>query len=111
MVARGEVVWAGDPFRSASENPRPWLVVGVDSLPYSEEESIAVALTTQTHHPGSLAVPGAAWLRGEPGTPSHVLPWTLATLKNDRHVVGVQGAVTPTFTERVSARAISYLDG
>ena len=110
MAARGEVVWAPDPFKSGSGNPRPWLVVSTDRLPYPDEESIAVAFTTQSHHPGSFTVPSEAWVRGEPNTESHVLPWTVATLKDNVHIAGVQGAVTDDFAERVTTSLISYLD-
>lgn len=110
MATRGEVVWAPDPFTSGRGNPRPWLVVSAARLPYSDEEFIAVALTTQSHHPGSFAVPSEAWVRGEPDTQSHVLPWSVATLKDDIHVAGVQGAVTDEFAEHVTTALISYLD-
>lgn len=110
MAARGEVVWAPDPFKSDGGNPRPWLVVSADQLPYPDEESIAVAFTTQSHHPGSFAVPSEAWVQGEPGTQSHVLPWSVATLKDNVHVAGVQGAVTDEFAERVTTALISYLN-
>ena len=110
MASRGEVVWAPDPFNSGGGNPRPWLVVSADRLPYPDEESIAVAFTTQSHHPGSFAVPSTAWVRGEPNTQSHVLPWSVATLKDDVHIVGVQGTVTDEFAERVTTALISYLD-
>lgn len=110
MIDRGEVVWAPDPFKTDGGNPRPWLVVSGEQVPYAEEESIAVAFTTQSHHPGSFAVPSKAWIRGEPGQGSHVLPWTVATLKDDVHVVGTQGTVTGEFTDRVAAATISYLD-
>lgn len=110
MAERGDVVWAPDPFKSDGGNPRPWLVVAADALPYPDEESITVALTTQSHHPGSFAVPSDAWLRGEPGTQSHVLPWTIATLKDDLHVAGAQGAVTAAFTDRVISAVWSYFD-
>jgi hypothetical protein len=78
-------------------------------MPYPDEESIAVAFTTQSHHPGSFAVPSDAWVRGEPGQQSFVLPWTLATLKDDLHVVGRQGSVTDEFIEQVTAATITYL--
>lgn len=110
MAERSDVIWAPDPFKSASGNPRPWLVVADDSLPYPDEESIAVAFTTQSHHPGSFGVPSSAWVQGEPGTPSFVLPWTVATLKDDLHIAGVQGAVTDSFTDRVTDSILSYLD-
>ena len=110
MAERGEVVWAPDPFKSASGNPRPWLVVSTDRLPYSDDESIAVAFTTQSHHPGCFEVPSEAWIRGEPRTQSYVLPWSVATLKDEMHIVGVQGTVSDGFAGRVTTALLSYLD-
>lgn len=110
MPTRGEVVWARDPFRAGGSNPRPWLVVANEALPYPEEECIAVALTTTSHHRGSLRVPGAAWTRGEPSGRGYVLPWSVATLKSDLHVVGTQGAVTPSFAQRVVSALVAYLE-
>lgn len=110
MAERGDVVWAPDPFKSESGNPRPWLIVSDEQLPYSTAESIGVAFTTQSHHPGSFAVPETAWDRGNPDAQSYVLPWTVATLKDDVHVVGIQGTVTDSFTDRVTAALVSYLD-
>jgi hypothetical protein len=79
-------------------------------MPYSDEESIAVAFTTQSHHAGSFAVPSEAWVRGEPGQQIFVLPWTVATLKDDHHVADRQGSVTDEFTDQVTSATISYLD-
>jgi mRNA-degrading endonuclease toxin of MazEF toxin-antitoxin module len=110
MADRGNVVWTPDPFKTDGGNPRPWLVVLGERMPYPNEESIAVAFTMQSHHPGSFSVPSEAWVRGEPGQQSYALPWTVATLKDDLHVVGRQGSVTDEFTERVTAATISYLD-
>lgn len=110
MADRGAVVWAPDPFKTDGKNPRPWLVVSDDRLPYASEESIAVAFTTQSRHPGSLTVPSDAWIRGEPKQQSYVLPWTIATLKDAVHVVGTQGSVTATFANQVVTATISYLD-
>lgn len=109
MAARGEVVWAHDPFREDGSNPRPWLVLASEALPYPDEECIAVALTTASHHRGSLRVPGAAWVRGAPSDRGHVLPWSVATLKTDVHVVGTQGTVTPSFVDRVVSALVAYL--
>ena len=39
-----------------------------------------------------------------------LLPWTVATLKDDLHIVGRQGSVTREFTEQVTTATISYLD-
>ncbi|SDK12371.1 PemK-like, MazF-like toxin of type II toxin-antitoxin system [Halovenus aranensis] len=110
MADRGTVVWAPDPFKTDGGNPRPWLVISGKRMPYPNEEWIVVALTTQSHHAGSFAVPSEAWVRGEPGQKSFVLPWTVATLKDDLHVVGRQGSVTNEFTEQVTTATISYLD-
>lgn len=110
MAGRGDVVWAPDPFKSGGGNPRPWLVVSTEQLPYPDEESIAVAFTTQSHHPGGFEVPSEAWTQGEPNTRSYVLPWTVATLKEETHVVGMQGAVTDEFADRVTTSLCSYLD-
>ena len=106
MASRGDVVWATDPFRPGGGNPRPWLVLGGDDLPYPDEESIAAACTTRSHHPGSLEIDSDAWRRGEPETASHVLPWTVATLKDDRHVVGRQGHVGDALVARVVFQAL-----
>lgn len=111
MATAGTVVWAPDPFKSSGGNPRPWLILSTDRLPYPDEESIGVAFTTQSHHPGSVAVPSTAWVRGEPRQKGHVLPWTVATLKHDLHVVGRQGTVTDVFTDRIRRATISYLGG
>lgn len=105
-----DVVWAPNPFDTTSGNPRPWLVVAGEQLPYAGEESIGVAFTAQSHHPGSFPVPSSAWFRGKPNRRSHVLPWTVATLKDDIHVVGTQGTVVEEFTRRVATATISYLD-
>jgi len=36
-------------------------------------------------------------------------PWSLATLKNDLHVVGVQGEVTDEFANRIADATTAYL--
>jgi len=110
MADRGTVVWAPDPFKMNGGNPRPWLIISGKRIPYPDEESIAVAFTTQSHHPGSFAVPSEAWVRGEPGQQGYVLPWTVATLKDDFHGVGRQGSFTDEFTEQVTTATISYMD-
>ena len=38
---------------------------------------------TQSHHPGSVPISRDSWIRGEPDQQSYVLPWTVATLKDD----------------------------
>ena len=55
-------------------------------------------------------MPSEAWIEGEPGQQSYVLPWMVATLTDDLHVVGRQGSVIDEFTERVTAATLTYLD-
>jgi len=110
MADRGTVVWAPNPFKTDGGNPRPWLVVSGKRTPYPNEESFAGAFTSQSPHAGSFAVPSEAWVRGEPGQQSFVLPWTVTTLKDELLVVGRQGSVTDEFTEQVTTATTSYLD-
>ena len=86
------------------------MVVSGERMPQSDEEPTAVAFTTQSHHTSSFAVPSEAWICGELGQQSFVLPWTVATLKDDLQVVGRQGSVTDELTEQVTAATITYLD-
>jgi mRNA-degrading endonuclease toxin of MazEF toxin-antitoxin module len=60
MADRGTVVWAPDPFKTDGGNPRPWLVVSGERMPYPDEELIAVAFTTQSHHTGGFPGPSEA---------------------------------------------------
>jgi hypothetical protein len=50
----GDVFWASDPFRSGA-NPRLWLVLAAETLPYPGEEYVCAALTT-SDLPANVAV-------------------------------------------------------
>ena len=110
MADRGTVVWAPDLSKTDTGNHRARMVVSGERMPQSDEEPTAVAFTTQSHHTSSFAVPSEVWIRGELGQQSFVLPWMVATLKDDLHVVGRQGSVTDEFTEQVTTATISYLN-
>jgi hypothetical protein len=102
----GTVFWAPDPYNDGG-NPRPWLVLAADSLPFSGEEYICAGLTL-SNLPDNLEV-GSDWLTGEhPGKTSYCSPWVLATVK-DGSVVSVQGRVREAFTERVIRASTAYL--
>ena len=58
---RGDVFWAPDPFGQGS-NPRLWLVLVAEQLPYPGEEYVCAALTT-SDLPANYEV-GDAWLKG-----------------------------------------------
>lgn len=108
MGRRGEVVWASDPFRDGA-NPRPWLIVAAESLPYPASDCIAVALSRQSHHPGSISVSSDDWITGYPNTSSFVLPWTVATLKQSIHIVETQGRVQPDLVRLVCDTLVDCL--
>jgi len=103
----GDVFWAPDPFRAGS-NPRLWLVLAADSLPYPGEEYVCAALTT-SDLPANHEV-GDDWLTGRnPNRTSYCSPWVVATVK-DRTVANPQGEVTTAFTDRVAAECEAYLE-
>lgn len=102
----GDVVWAPDPFRTGG-NPRLWLVLAAEKLPYAGEEYVRAALTT-SDLPANVAV-GEAWVSGRhPDRSSSCSPWVLATIKH-RAVVEPQGRVTEAFVDRMVELATGYL--
>lgn len=104
----GDVVWAPDPFRDGG-NPRLWLVLASDGLPYSGEEYICVALTT-SDLTANVEV-GDAWITGQhPRKRSYCSPWVVATVKHN-DIANPQGRVTAAFTDRVRASCIEFLSG
>lgn len=103
----GDVFWAPDPFRAGS-NPRLWLVLAGERLPYPGEEYLCAALTT-SDLPDNHEI-GDDWVTGRnPDRTSYCSPWVLATIKH-RAVVNKQGEVTEQFTEDVADRACAFLD-
>lgn len=103
---RGDVVWAPDPYRSGS-NPRLWLVLAAESLPYPGEEYVCCALTT-SDLPANHAV-GDAWETGaHPEKTSYCSPWVLATVKH-RAVANPQGRVTDAFVDEMTEYATDFL--
>lgn len=104
---KGDVFWALDPFRPGS-NPRLWLALAADSLPYRGEEYICAALTT-SDLPENVEI-GEAWVAGnDPSKTSYCSPWVVATIKHDA-VANPQGEVTEAFAEQMNSRCRAYLD-
>lgn len=104
----GDVFWAPDPFRHGS-NPRLWLVLAADGLPFPGEEYLCAALTTS-----DLAANyevGDAWLAGRnPNRTSYCSPWVIGTIKH-RAVANPQGRISAEFTERMIDRCEEWLRG
>ncbi|WP_197424719.1 hypothetical protein [Natronomonas sp. CBA1123] len=104
---RGDVFWAPDPFRQ-NANPRLWLVLAADSLPYAGEEYICAALTT-SNLPENYEI-GTDWIRGrDPSKTSYCSPWVVATIKHQA-VANPQGEVTTAFADRMIDECTAYLD-
>lgn len=104
----GDVFWAPDPYKRG-DNPRPWLVLAADNLPFSGEEYVCAGLTLSDHDE-NLEI-GDDWVVGRnPDRTSYCSPWVLATVKHDA-VANPQGEVTTGFTETVIRRSVGYLAG
>lgn len=102
----GDVFWAPDPFRSGS-NPRLWLVLAAQSLPYPGEEYVCAALTT-SDLPANYEV-GDDWKAGrDPDTTSYCSPWVVGTVKH-RAVTDPQGRISASFTKRMAEQCRRYL--
>lgn len=105
---KGDVVWAPDPFRQGS-NPRLWLVLVAEQLPYPGGEYICAALTT-SDLPANYQV-GDAWITGRnPNKTSYCSPWVIGTVKH-RAVANPQGRITAQFTDRIIGQCKAILDG
>ena len=103
---RGDVFWAPDPFRRGT-NPRLWLVLAAENLPYPGEEYVCAALTT-SDLPANEAV-GDDWVSGRnPDETSYCSPWVIGTIKH-RAVANPQGRISTEFTERMAERCRSFL--
>lgn len=103
---KGDVFWAPDPFKQVS-NPRLWVVLAAETLPFPGEEYICAALTT-SDLPGNHEV-GDDWVSGrDPRKTSYCSPWVVATVKH-RAVADPQGKVTTEFTDRMIDRCAEFL--
>ncbi|QGN07411.1 hypothetical protein Hrd1104_08895 [Halorhabdus sp. CBA1104] len=103
----GDVFWAPDPY-NAGENPRPWLVLTAEGIPYGGEEYLCAGLTL-SDLPENIEITDDDWRTGNhPERTSYCSPWVLATVKHDA-VANPQGTVTTDFRERVIGRSVDYL--
>lgn len=104
---KGDIIWAPDPFRQGS-NPRLWLVLAAENLPFPGEEYICAALTT-SDLPANHEV-GDAWVTGgNPDKTSYCSPWVIGTIKH-RAVTNPQGSITLEFTDLITEQCREFLD-
>lgn len=105
----GDVFWAPDPY-NAGGDPRPWLVLASDTLPYTGEEYICAGLTL-SDLPDNIEVREQDWAAGNnPDKTSYCSPWVLATVKHDS-IAGAQGYVTTEFAHEMVEQSSAYLTG
>lgn len=105
----GDVFWAPDPYNTGG-NPRPWLVLAADNIPYAGEEYMCVGLTL-SNLPANIEVRDEDWVVGnDPDKISYCSPWVVATVKHDA-VAGAQGYVTGEFTRKIVRQSVEYLTG
>jgi hypothetical protein len=105
--SKGDVFWAPDPY-NAGGNPRPWLVLTADGIPFDGEEYICAGLTL-SDHAANFEVGQQHWELGyNPDKTSYCSPWVLATVKHDA-VANPQGAVTAAFADRMIREARDYV--
>lgn len=101
-----DVFWAPDPFRRGS-NPRLWLVLTADTLPFPGEEYLCAALTTSDLSANHKV--GDDWVTGRnPTKTSYCSPWVIGTVKH-RAVANPQGQITMAFTDRMIDRCEEFL--
>ncbi|SHG40406.1 PemK-like protein [Halobaculum gomorrense] len=105
-LERGDVVWATDPL---SDKGRPMLVLGGPKFPTHGIQLITALITTRTYHEESLTLRDTDY-EGDPlGKPSHVLPWSLATLNSPDEVEFHLTSLVDDRVADVAAKSIGYI--
>jgi hypothetical protein len=102
------VFLAPDLFRDGS-NPRLWLILAAETLPFPGDEYLCAALTTSDLSANHEV--GDDWVTGRnPNTTSYCSPWVIGTVKH-RAVANPQGKITMAFTDRMIDRCEAFLRG
>lgn len=93
---RGDVVWGIDPFKQdplidddlpTDENdgvaPRPWLIIGNESVPFYPDQYLCVTLTTRTWHEESIPVSETSWEEGGAPKETALVPWSVSAIQHE----------------------------
>jgi len=104
---RGDVVRSVDPFQLGGDRQRPWLIVNNDSHPFSDEQYVAVAVSTK-HYDDSLAWTGDRWEVGGVPQASFVSPWGVHSPRAE-DLIAWQGRVTDAFVDEVVETLAAYV--
>jgi mRNA interferase MazF len=101
-AARGDVLWATDPFRDGDAG-RPWLVVSNESTPYQGDQFVCLALTSKGYHGDAVPV------RSDDALPSESYAWSVRTVESDDIARQVGSVREGTVSEAV-ARLTTYVE-
>ena len=104
---QGDVVRSVDPFKLGENNQRPWLIINNDSHPFSDEQFVAVAISTKEYE-NSIALEPDIWTVGGVPRQSFVSPWAVHSPRIEDLIVW-QGRVTDEFVRDVVAALETYL--
>lgn len=104
---RGDVVFGPDPFKPG-DDPRPWLILSVDSMPLPGE--FLCAGLTSTDYAVNYEIKTGHWTEGgqPPDRESYCSPWVLGTIKTGQ-IRSLQGTLTDEFTDKITRDALDYL--
>ena len=93
------MVRSSDPFNTADERQRPWLLVNNESHPFGDERFVAVAVSTK-EYPESIALSSDVWEVGGVPRDSYVSPWAVHSPRGEDSIAW-QGRVENEFVDRV----------
>jgi len=104
---QGDVVRSADPFKLGADHQRPWLIVNNGSHPFSDEQFVAVAISTKEYEDSLTLVPDV-WTVGGVPRESFVSPWAVHSPRVE-DLVAWQGRVTDEFVRDVVTALETYL--
>lgn len=107
MYSRGDVVRSVDPFKLGGDAERFWLIVNDDQHPFSDEQYIAVSLSTTPHEP-AIAIADENWDTGGLPEASVVLPWSLHSPRTE-DITDRAGRLSDSFCGEVLESIAEYL--
>ncbi|WP_290810837.1 hypothetical protein [Halovivax sp.] len=104
---RGDVVRSEDPFKIGTDSQRPWLIINNGTHPFSDEQYLAVAISTSRYHRSLPLEPDAREVGGVP-CESFVAPWAVHSPRIE-DLIAWQGRVSDRFTDRVVDELETYV--
>jgi hypothetical protein len=109
--------------------PRPWLIIGDESVPFYPDQYLCMTLTTRTWHEESIPISDASWEEGGAPKETYIMPWSVSAIQHKfldtagelmtrLDVVpedevpenGYQGRLEPDIVNTATRSLIEYLD-